>query len=265
MDKIKCEKFKNCVTDLLDFTEVSSAKKSDNNIFTLEIIRVELNSLWDQVKKAYFECRDHVPQEGEIAIDKTKLRTRYREAMEGYKTSLSSLNEEIQIIKDKQMEDKTKKESGISPEFTSVSRLPPCDTDTFKGGYTEWPTFRDLFSAIYIQNTKLSNVEKLFHLTQKTTGEAREIIRHVPLTNDGFELAWRNLTERYENKRMQVNEQIKIPFNLPNVTSDSSCTIQKLQRTVNSCLQILETLDVDIKVWDPILIYLCSTKLHIKR
>lgn len=97
------------------------------------------------------------------------------------------------------------KQVNTDEEFTPSFRLPPCDIDTLCG----------LFTAIYVQNTKLSKVEKLFHLTQKLTGEAREIISHVPLTNDGFDLAWKNLTKSYENKRMHVNEQIKIPFVVP--------------------------------------------------
>ncbi|XP_075150836.1 uncharacterized protein LOC142224943 [Haematobia irritans] len=140
-------------------------------------------------------------------------------------------------------------------------KLPPVDTDTFKGGYTAWPTFRDLFSAIYIKNSRLSNVEKLFHLTQKTTGEAREVISNVPLTNEGVALAWKNLTDRYENRRMQVNGQLHVLFNLPHVTLDSTETIQRLQRTVNSSIQTLETLGVEEKEWDPILVYICSSTL----
>ncbi|XP_073831520.1 uncharacterized protein [Musca autumnalis] len=144
-------------------------------------------------------------------IKQRKEEKNYMEAMDSYKKALSAINIQLQNARDKWMLEQAKRESlmtqqGKEKEFTSVSRLPPCDTNIFKGGYQEWPTFRDLFTAIYITGSKLSNVEKLFHLKQKTTGEAKEIISHVPLTNDGFELAWKNLTDRYENKRMQCEE-----------------------------------------------------------
>lgn len=61
-----------------------------------------------------------------------------------------------------------------------------------------------------MQNPQLSRVEKLYHLNQKTNGEAREIIYHIPLTHEGFDLAWSTLLNRYENKLIQVNEQIKL-------------------------------------------------------
>ncbi|XP_073835839.1 uncharacterized protein [Musca autumnalis] len=266
MDKILRDKFANCANDLMDYISIFSLTDPEDTLETLESTRSGFDSAWEKVKQSYLECRSRIPEEGEKPIDQDKLRKNYLEIMKEYKKALSAINIKIQKVVDHQTLEKMKRESqapqqGKEEKTTSVSRLPPCDTDTFRGGYSEWPTFRDLFTAIYIKGTNLSNVERLFHLTKKTAGEAREIISHVPLTNDGFELAWRNLTDRYENKRMQVNEQVKILFNLPGVSADSSQTIQKLQRTVNSCLQTLEVLEVDVKGWDPLLIYLCSTKL----
>ncbi|XP_073845545.1 uncharacterized protein isoform X1 [Musca autumnalis] len=264
MDKTKCTKFANCVNDLQDYVSILSIANTDDDIHSLEASRVELNSFYDQVKKAYVECRDYEPGEGQKPIDKNKLRTHYLEAIDVYKKAIAAVNGQIQTLKQKESEEKIKRETLLAQkqnDSTAISRLPACDTDVFKGGYNAWPSFRDLFTAIYIRGSKLSNVEKYFHLTQKTSGEARELISHVPLTNDGFELAWKILTDRYENKRMQVNEQLKILFNLPNVTSDSSHSIQKLQRTVNSCIQTLETLKVEVSGWDPILTYICSSKL----
>ncbi|XP_075150627.1 uncharacterized protein LOC142224725 [Haematobia irritans] len=262
MDRSKSEKFANSVNDLNDFESTYAVAKTTENVRELEAVRAEIETLWSNIKKSYLDCRDHVPLEGEKPIDKTKLRAHYSEAMETYKRIMSSVNADILALKDQVTKDESLSISRPSDsDFASGLRLPPCDTDTFKGGYTAWPSFRDLFTAIYIKNSRLSNVEKLFHLTQKTAGEAREIISNVPLTNEGFTLAWKNLIDRYENRRMQVNEQLKLLFNLPNVNFDSSQSIQKLQRTVNSCMQTLETLGVEVKDWDPILIFLCSSKL----
>ncbi|XP_075151048.1 uncharacterized protein LOC142225157 [Haematobia irritans] len=265
MEKIIREKFANSINDLNDFESIYAVAKTTENIRELEALRAEVETLWTNVKKSYLDCRDYVPQGDEQAIDKSKLRTHYSEAMSSYKRVLSAINADIIALKDQVSKEKEERQSFGTPpttsDFSTALRLPPCDTDIFRGGYSAWPSFRDLFSAIYINNSRLSNVEKLFHLTQKTSGEAREIINNVPLTNDGFTLAWKNLKDRYENKRMQVNEQLKIIFNLPNVSVDSSQSVQKLQRTVNTCIQTLETLDIEVKQWDPILIYLCSAKL----
>jgi len=54
--------------------------------------------------------------------------------------------------------------------ISSGCRLPPCGTEVFTGDYLRWPTIRDLFTAIYINNPGLTPVEKLFHLNAKTSG-----------------------------------------------------------------------------------------------
>ncbi|GBP96516.1 hypothetical protein EVAR_69873_1 [Eumeta japonica] len=69
--------------------------------------------------------------------------------------------------------------------------LPPCDTEVFHGDYKSWPTFRDMFTALYRNNNRLSPVEKMCHLMKKTQGEAREILKTCPLTNEGFDMAWK--------------------------------------------------------------------------
>ncbi|XP_075161791.1 uncharacterized protein LOC142234512 [Haematobia irritans] len=254
------------IWDIQEKGNQSGSTAATEDLHALEAARVELNTLWDQVRRAYINCRDRTPDEGETPMDKDKLRGHYKNGMDVYKRGLSIISTQILARQERESQEKLARESmtqniAVDPNSTPNLRLPPCDTDIFKGGYSEWPTFRDLFSAIYINNPRLSKVEKLFHLTQKTSGEAREIITNVPLTNEGFDIAWRNLESRYENKRMQVNEQLRILFNLPTVSIENVSTIQKLQRTISTCTQTLETLHVDTGEWDPILVYLVSTKL----
>jgi len=66
-----------------------------------------------------------------------------------------------------------------------------------------------------------TSVEKLFHLNPKTSGEAKAIVAKSPLTNEGFDSAWAALRDRFENKRLLVNSQLKLLFNLSSVSSES--------------------------------------------
>ncbi|XP_070068113.1 uncharacterized protein [Drosophila takahashii] len=143
----------------------------------------------------------------------------------------------------------------------SGCHLPPCDTEVFTGDYLRWPTFRDLFTAIYINNPRLTPVEKLFHLNAKTRGGAHNIVANSPLTNDGFRSAWDNLTERFENKRLLVNSQLKILFNVPSVTQESGSALKELQSTIQGCLTALEMSGIQVETWDCLLVYMCSSKL----
>ncbi|XP_073831530.1 uncharacterized protein [Musca autumnalis] len=139
--------------------------------------------------------------------------------------------------------------------------VPPCDTEIFTGSYEDWPSFRDMFTAVYIDHPQLSQVHKLYHLRNKTRGPAGDIVKRYPLSNDNFLLAWNALKSRYENKRVLVDKQINLLFNIPAAATENSESIQNIHSTVNDCLCILKTLQVDVASWDPILIHLVSTKL----
>jgi len=43
--------------------------------------------------------------------------------------------------------------------------------------------FRVLFTVIYINNPRLTPIEKLFHLNAKTSGDAHNIVSNSPLSN----------------------------------------------------------------------------------
>ena len=111
MDKPLCDNFANSVNDLLDFISIFSITNSEDTVDTLETTRLELNSNWSQVRRAYIDCREHEAKEGEKVIDKNKLRKNYMEAMDAYKKALSAVNIQLQNVREKQMLEKTKRES----------------------------------------------------------------------------------------------------------------------------------------------------------
>lgn len=70
------------------------------------------------------------------------------------------------------------REMDMAPR-TSMN-LPPCDTEVFYGDYMAWPSFRDLFTTVYINNSRIRPVKKLYYLIQNTRGEARDIVKNIP-------------------------------------------------------------------------------------
>lgn len=140
-------------------------------------------------------------------------------------------------------------------------KVPPCDTEIFEGSYEQWPSFRDMFTAVYINQTKLTPVTKLYHLRNKTTGEAGAIVKRYALSHNNFLLAWEALKCRYENKRVLVDNQMKLLFDIPPATQEDSESIRRIQSSVNDSLATLRSLGIEVESWDPILIRLISTKL----
>ncbi|KAH8265132.1 hypothetical protein KR038_008132, partial [Drosophila bunnanda] len=71
-----------------------------------------------------------------------------------------------------------------------------------------------IFGGPRSETFSLRYIEKLFHLLSKTSGDAHTIVSKAPLTNEGFVSAWRSLTDRFKNRRLLVNSQLKILFNI---------------------------------------------------
>ena len=64
-----------------------------------------------------------------------------------------------------------------------------------------------------------------------------------------------------ENKRILVNSQLRLLFNLPNIHTESGEAIKRLQNAINNSISALKIHDIDVTNWDCILIFLCSTRL----
>ncbi|XP_075157602.1 uncharacterized protein LOC142230865 [Haematobia irritans] len=251
--------------------EFTDSVISESTIFSLEIHREELKSMWSTIKNLYDNCIDYFDKEGKIR-DNAKKGDGKSLVCDEENPLLDSVNAKFHSSYDTYVRIVSRISSIIhersdpSPTLqTTVQHsnfhLPACDTESFRGDYKSWPSFRDMFSAIYIQNSSLSKVQKLFHLRKKTEGEAHDIVKKCPLTNNGFDIAWSNLKDRFENKRMLVHSQLRVLFNLNAVSSESSEEIKCLQRDINSCITALRMYDIDVSTWDAIFVYMCSTKL----
>lgn len=204
-------------------------------VHSINVHLEELKSTWTKIKEEFERYIHEIESEGDKdlaagdeddASELETIRAKYKTTYITYckcVTKLSQIADTIRaasVPKESPIVASPSLRTNTSSDHSGYSfNLPPCDTEVFAWDYMSWPTFRDMFTAVYIKNTRLSPVEKLFHLVQKTKGEAKEIVRKSPLTNKGFDLAWSNLCDRYENKRILVNGQLKLLLNLPALLS----------------------------------------------
>lgn len=140
-------------------------------------------------------------------------------------------------------------------------KLAKINIPTFTGTYATWKSFQDLYIALIHNNTSLSNVQKLYHLKSSISGEASSLISHLEATDANYAAAWEILQDRYENLRVLVFTQIKRLVSQPSTSSDSAFSIKKLHDTTKECLLSLQSLKIDTKTWDPLVIYLLFQKL----
>ncbi|XP_075157748.1 uncharacterized protein LOC142231014 [Haematobia irritans] len=262
-----------CEYLILFCTQFEQCDIGDQTDSVLEVKLEDLEKRWQQLQTSY-QTIMLSPSSTDPKDIKANAKINFNASSEAYYTARSQI---LDILRISGGHTRQQARHSLIPEYVPQNRnpvpisshdsndsyikVPPCDTEVFKGGYEEWPSFRDMFTAVYVNHPKLTPAQKLYHLRNKTRGPAGAIVKRYTLCNENFSLAWDALKSRYENKRVLVDNQLKILFNIPVASVENSESIQRIQSTVNDCLCTLRTLDVDVSGWDPILIYLISTKL----
>lgn len=139
-------------------------------------------------------------------------------------------------------------------------KIPRIALPKFSGDYILWRSFHDLFVSAVHNNAAVPLVQKLQYLKSLLTGEAEHLLRQFQVTEANYVKAWKVLCDRYDNKRVLLNIQLKTLLNQP-VAKETALGLRNLLDTTNECLQSLENLGIVTESWDPILVYLLSQRL----
>ncbi|XP_045490597.1 uncharacterized protein LOC123690703 [Pieris rapae] len=151
----------------------------------------------------------------------------------------------------------------VSNNYSEV-KLPKITIPIFSGHYSQWNTFRDLFQSLIHSNKSLQAVQKLHYLKSYLTGEAEQLLRHLPVTSENYELCWGMLEQRFNNKKFITNSILKRFFSQKNIVSESSNAVKELLDTTNECLNALKNIGIVTDNWDVIVLYILSSKLDNK-
>lgn len=140
-------------------------------------------------------------------------------------------------------------------KFDDSEKLPPISLPKFKGAFHEWESFRDLFTTLVVNKTNISNVTKLHHLKLSLEGDAARLVSSYAITEENFTIAWKKLTDRYENKRRLVSSHLSAIFAMKAMKKESSLEIKKIISGISTPLAALEVLKRPVNAWDDFLVY----------
>lgn len=142
-------------------------------------------------------------------------------------------------------------------------KLPPLDLPTFKGNYDGWLGFVDTFTALIHSNNSLSDVQKFYYLKSCLKGDAARVIHSIEVTDINYEIAFKLLRERYENKKVIIQSHIKCLFDLQIVGKNILDDLRSLSDNIQKNLRALKTLKEPVESWDTLLLYMFSNKLDL--
>ena len=92
--------------------------------------------------------------------------------------------------------------------------LPKLEIPFFNGDKLRWAEFWDTFEATVDQNNHLSDIEKLSYLNSKLTGEAKQAVSGIYLSNENYDVTKTLLKERFGNLQSVVNSHYTQLVNL---------------------------------------------------
>lgn len=153
----------------------------------------------------------------------------------------------------------------INRKMWSVAHIeqstPKIELATFEGSYTQWVTFKDLFTETVHNNPSLSNAQKMQFLKSKIKGEPEKLIQHLHISSSNYPVCWSILSHRYDNKRRIFLSHLKNILNIPVSQQKSVSHLKRIHDTTYESVNAIKNLGIDVSTWDPFLVCILTEKL----
>ncbi|XP_076301466.1 uncharacterized protein LOC143219348 [Lasioglossum baleicum] len=228
---------------------VSNIKKKGKANIYLELLQTGqkmLDQLWDDYRQGDTELRSAAKIDKELFESRYFVEDEYEETQEDYTDQYSLLQSLISQFKESATEKGSENSKPtvvetVAPRSRAV--LPKMGLPIFGGQYKDWPSFRDLFTSLIINDVTLSPVERLHYLKACMKGSAASLLKNIKTTADNFKVAWEKLISRFENRRLLVQAQIRLLASLSPVKRESSIELQQLFDQTFDVIDALDNLD----------------------
>ncbi|XP_045462023.1 uncharacterized protein LOC123672080 [Harmonia axyridis] len=149
----------------------------------------------------------------------------------------------------------------VKSEVKSRVQLPVIDLPKFNGTYEGWLSFKDLFHSLVHSNQSISDIQKYHYLRASLNSATSKMIESLDFSSENYIIAWELLCNRFDNKKFLINNHIKCLFNLIPLKKECSEALRNLIDSLFKHLRTLSNLGLNVDSWDPLLIYLMTTKL----
>jgi len=88
--------------------------------------------------------------------------------------------------------------------------------------------------VLIVKNTALSNVQKFHYLIPSLKNDVKGLISNLQITNENLLVAWKLVTQRYNNKHLIVMMHAQHLCHLPQVRNGDTLSLSQLNNDVPS-------------------------------
>lgn len=107
-------------------------------------------------------------------------------------------------------------------------KLPDIKLPKFHGSFHAWLDFRDIFSSLIHQNSKLNEIQKFHYLRASLIGSSSQVIQAIEFCSLNYELAWNTLCESYNNNNLLIQNHVNAIFTMESINLESASKIRNL-------------------------------------
>ncbi|XP_022827331.1 uncharacterized protein LOC111357037 isoform X2 [Spodoptera litura] len=249
---------------LTQFNSYLSVSKSCEKLSEVQIVEIEYRL---NIFENLYEKYDALQDELEALVEDPSEQYAEREEFEKLYYSLVASARQLISGARKLLEGDSANEvdSCISSTHKHNSiRLPKIDLPKYSGSYRDWLEFSDTFVSIVHNNANLDKINKLHYLRASLKGSASLVIDNLDFNSENYDTAWKLLCDRYDNKRLLVNNHVQALFNVQSIDRETSKSLRYIFDTTNKNLRALATLGQPIQncFVDVLIIYIMTSKLH---
>ncbi|XP_055604504.1 uncharacterized protein LOC129752758 [Uranotaenia lowii] len=144
---------------------------------------------------------------------------------------------------------------------TSRVKLPEIRLPSFSGTIREWVTFRDSFRSLIHDNEHLTKMDKFTYLRSSLQGDALKEINNIELSEANYDVAWKMLEVRYENKKLIVKAHLDALFALEPLKKENYDGLNFLISEFEKNLMMLQKIGEPTESWSTILVYMLCARL----
>lgn len=237
------------------FQRIQRLYDDSKNIKTakvLENFKIRFNS-FEETKKSFNEIMD--------AINLTSLELDDKFSPD-YKPldSFQELCDHIQATANQVFSKSSSSSEKENLTSKPIPKLPTLELPSFSGNVNDWPIFYETFKSLVHENAKLENISKLHYLLGKLSGKALSLCSGIPPIANNYDVIWKTLIEKYQDKRLLADSYLKQILNFKTVQYESAQNLDLFLEKFDTAHSALKRLDIpDLENY--IFAHLALTKL----
>ncbi|XP_052757219.1 uncharacterized protein LOC128202118 [Galleria mellonella] len=246
---------------LTQFSSYLNVNQSCESLSSLQIN--ELNIRLSKIEELYsdFDCTQiEIENLSEIPDDQYKERETFETQYFGV---IAAARDMLTRSAPASAETDSGSVAGSASKGWPKLKLPSISIPSYSGQYLNWLEFHDTYSTLIHSDNSIPKINKFHYLRAALKDSAALIISSLDFSAENYDVAWQLLCERYNNKRLLINNHIHAIFAIESIQRESAKALRNIIDTVNKNLRALKTLKLPTDHWDILIIHIVSSKLDI--